>query len=195
MAGAGAFKFLKVLLSRQRDTSTTATNESYLLKAELFEVKKNGGNIDCTSLDVLILDPTVAQDTISGSADTESPLGPFSTDHWFTFRFVPYDAGDASGTGWIELYVNSVAGATMRIGRLSPKDSIHPNSTNLDCSTDIAAATASTWHGIVVDGNSSKKDTGWPPALTGSGLDAKGFGGRFVRKSTAQSNPPQPEGW
>ena len=190
VAAGPSFSFLKVLPSMYVETTT---GQGFYLRWTLYEVKKNAGNIDCTVLDDVILDPTVAQDTISSPSATERPMGPFAVDQWETVRPVPYDAGDAANTGYVDVFVNSVSGATMRICRLSPTNSVHPNSSGLDASTDCTSATGSKWHGIVVDGNASKKDTNWPPTLTGSGLDAKAFGGRFVRRNTVQSQPPQPD--
>lgn len=188
---AAGCSFLKLVPSRQRDAYTAQTKQSYFLAWELYEVSVSGGAIVHTLLDYQILDPTVVQGTVSNP--TENPLGAFSLDQWLTIRPIPYDAGDAANTGYIDIFVNSTSGATMRIARFSPKHSIHANSSGLDCTTDVTAGTGSKWHGLVIDGNSYKKDTGWPAALTGSGLDAKAFGGRFVKRASSQSAPPSPD--
>lgn len=174
VGGGGAqMQGLVVLISRLRDATVLANNHTQVLNVQLWELDGNDADyhrlLDERQLDV--------DDSTAGASDTMLPEAVL--EDWVTFRFVPYDAADDMGTGWVEVRIRDIL-----LVRLSPKHSVHRNSGALDCSVDIAAATASTWCGLAFCGSSYTTPTG-----TASGLQCRAFGGQIVRKSEASTQP------
>jgi hypothetical protein len=180
VTGGSPTRAIKCVFSRTRSTTTRAINQTNIISVLLIEIDGNDANyhrlLDEVELDI--------DDVTLANIDRNLPN--VSPELWIKLRCVPYDSTSAAtqaATGWIEGYHQGV-----RIFRLSPKDSIHPNSTGADYGGTWTAAGSSKWHGVCVEGGQyttrSATASGTP-----SGLAAKAFAARFVRQATA-STPP-----
>lgn len=180
VTGGTPTRAIKCVFSRTRSTTTAAINQTNIISVLLIEIDGNDADyhrlLDECELDI--------DDTTLANNDRNMPN--VSPELWITLRVLPYDSTSAAtqaATGWIEGYHRGV-----RIFRLSPKDSIHPNSTGNDYGGTWTLAGSSKWHGVAVEGGQyttrSSVSSGTP-----SGLAAKAFAARFVRRSSA-STPP-----
>lgn len=144
----------------------------------LLLVELDGNDADAHRL----LDEAQADIDDSTLNNTDRDLPTVSTELWVKFRVVPYDGTSAqtkADTGWIEVYHQGV-----RVARLSPLNTYHPNTSGADFGGTFTVAGASKWHGACIEGGSYTTPTGTP-----SGLASKAFGFRIVRQATA-STPP-----
>lgn len=178
-AGGGSpLRALKVVPSWVRNTTTQGINQTYMLNIQLIELLGSDADyhilIDEVQLDV--------DDTVLANTDRHLPV--WATENRVKFKAVPYDSSTSTTiaqTGWIEVSINGYL-----VARLSPKHSIHPNSTGLDFGGTITSA-GSKWCGVSVDGGAFTTPTG-----TGSGLAAKAFGARIIRPQAVVTPPTSP---
>ena len=179
LSGGAALRALKVVFSRKRTSTEQAINQTYLLNFRLWELDGNAGTLH-TLLDEANLD---VDDSTLNNLDRHLPAMAIETKIRFTP--VPYDSSTTTTkaqTGWIECSLNGVV-----VARLSPTNSIHPNTSGADFGGSFTAAGASKWHGICVEGG-SYNDAG----STLSGLPSHAFGGRFVRPQSQVTPPINP---
>lgn len=176
--GGMTTRALKVLPSWVRNATTQALNQTYMLNIQLVEIDGTLANyhrlIDEVQLDV--------DDTTLNNTDRHLPV--WAVENRVKFKAVPYDSTTATTiaqTGWIEVSINGYL-----VARLSPKHSIHPNSTGLDFGGTITSA-GSKWCGVVCEGGMLTTPTG-----TASGLPSKAFGARLIRPQASVTPPTSP---
>ncbi len=179
LSGGAALRALKAVFSRRRTSTEQAINQTYFYNFQLWELDGNAAGLH-NLLDEATLD---VDDSTLNNQDRQLP--PLAVETKIRFTFVPYDASTTTTkaeTGWVEVSLNGVV-----VARLSPKNSIHPNTTGDDYGGAITVASASKWHGICVEGG-SYNDAG----VTLSGLPAHAFGGRLVRPQSQVTPPLNP---
>lgn len=171
--GGTPLEGLVVLISRSTTAVTQGVNHAHTLVVELWELLGTDADFhvlrDSHTLDV--------DDT--GAGVNEGLLWHAVLEDWISATFIPYDAAEDMDTGFIEIRVRDIL-----MFKLSPKNSVHANSTGTDCSLDISAAGASTRCGLVFNGNSYTNTSG-----TQSGLQCRSFGGQIVRTSALSQQP------
>ena len=176
LSGGAALRALKAVFSRRRTSTEQAINQTYFYNFQLWELDGNAAGLH-NLLDEATLD---VDDSTLNNQDRQLP--PLAVETKIRFTFVPYDSSTTTTkaeTGWVEVSLNGVV-----VARLSPKNSIHPNTTGDDYGGAITVASASKWHGLCVEGG-SYNDAG----VTLSGLPSHAFGGRLVR-TQSQVTPP-----
>lgn len=177
--GGSPLRGLKVIVSCKRTAVETGINQTYILNIKLYELDGNAGTLH-TLLDEKQLD---VDDTTLNNTDALLPALAIETK--IRYKFVPYDSTSSTTiaqTGWIEVYLNGIC-----VARLSPKNSIHPNSSGVSCGGDITVASASKWHAICFDGGANTTPTG-----STSGLPCKAGSARFVRPAASVTPPTNP---